>query len=215
MFKKLLPLLFLFAGFQVNAGLIYQADSVVADRSVNASYGPIEALINQSGLSASYVSGVTDFDVFTSGTSGANVSLGVVGLLAPFPINVDFTYSNLLNIDHAAVWGAGFGQSSLETFELYASASGSFTDLVFLSIGTSSFSSLPTILTFLPTDVLGVRMILRDSYGGFDDIRFDEFAVGGTLAQPAQPAGQAPEPSIIALFGLGLIGIGFARRRQS
>jgi hypothetical protein len=26
---------------------------------------------------------------------------------------------------------------------------------------------------------------------------------------------EVPEPSIIALFGLGLVGIGFARRRQS
>ena len=27
-------------------------------------------------------------------------------------------------------------------------------------------------------------------------------------------AGEVPEPSIIALFGLGLLGLGFARRRK-
>jgi hypothetical protein len=40
-------------------------------------------------------------------------------------------------------------------------------------------------------------------------------AVGVPEGPGAPPAANIPEPSIMALFGLGLAGIGFARRRQS
>jgi len=43
---------------------------------------------------------------------------------------------------------------------------------------------------------------------GFDDLRFGRSATDPGNGSPV------PEPSIIALFGLGLFGIGFARRRM-
>ena len=57
------------SGF-ANAGLILQASDVIADSSNG--FAIDDNLINKSGLSASYISQSTDFDIFVNGTTHSN-----------------------------------------------------------------------------------------------------------------------------------------------
>jgi hypothetical protein len=84
-----------------------------------------------------------------------------------------------------------------------------------LLVGTSNFQSL--------TDVHwigGINGGGQTFAGSIDDIGIWDEAWSSLdiLALQSREAGMlnsVPEPSFIALFGLGLVGIGFARRRRS
>lgn len=193
------------------AGIIFQPTSVSSDRAVTA-FGPIERLIDQSGLSAAYSSGVTDFDAFTAITTGFNEASGLVGLASPFPIDIDFTFSEELTVDRAAIWNQG-GTASLAGFDLFASPLGTFTDLVFLgSFNAPIGGGLATVASFTPTDALGIRLTATSNYGFSGDVRFDEFAVGGVVS-----ANAVPEPTSLVTFGLGalILSSTSVRRRRS
>jgi len=51
--------------------------------------------------------------------------------------------------------------------------------------------------------------------GGGDVFGFDDLTVGNLLQTPQQPTAPVAEPGTLALFGLGLAGLGFARRRKA
>lgn len=70
--------------------------------------------------------------------------------------------------------------------------------------GFAAYQSFATILDITYNDVFYDAIVLFDDSGAGPDDDSDDHIIGIRAV---------PEPSIIALFGLGLLGIGFARRR--
>jgi hypothetical protein len=182
MFKKLLPLLFLFAGFQVNAGIIYNVD---LDHGAGSVFGTIE----------------------TDGTIGVLFLANV--------INVNLSMQSSL-----------IGGGNLQSFTTFQTAGSLFTasssDLSFDFNGNNNGAYS---LAWFQDTVTGTNnyWCLNGSGGGCDNNK-SASSIGYSTGQVSTITGLSkiasttvtvPEPSIIALFALGLVGIGFARRRQS
>jgi hypothetical protein len=194
MFKKLLPLLFLFAGFQANALVITQYAS---ESAFQAAAG---------ALSMEDFSGEAD-GKFTSRTfTGFDATLAsqypnrpsVIGNELELQLKDSSSVLNLTFVD--GINALGFNWRNTDT-------SG---DSIELIVGGQSIDFGPEGSGFfgMTTDIAFSVAGFSDNAGGggwldlayIDDIQYSESAV--------------PEPSIIALFALGLVGIGFARRRR-
>ena len=67
--KKIIFIVSIFMASSANAGLITSATSVSSPQGEFGGTFQLDNIINQSGLSAGYTSGVTDFTTFTSGTT--------------------------------------------------------------------------------------------------------------------------------------------------
>ncbi|MEP3244491.1 MAG: VPLPA-CTERM sorting domain-containing protein [Sneathiella sp.] len=190
-----------------NAATILQAQSVSTSGTEDPTYGSIDSLINQSGLSASYVSGVNDFDNFVATTTGFKNPQGIGGVYAPFPVNLDFAFSGTVNLDGAAIWNQ-IGSASLKEFDLYGSLSGNFDDIILLgSYLHDHQGGLAFIADFTQTAVSAIRMTINSNYGYSFSARFDEIAFRGTISA-------VPLPAALPLFAAGLIALGFRSFRR-
>jgi hypothetical protein len=171
-FKKLLPLLFLFAGFQANAGLITLDLTVVGSNTAMST----DLTFNYDDVNSDSVLAFSELsDIDWMQTFGVDSYSGT-----STPVNV----------------GSGGFDLTLSGGAVVSATGGSFVVNTFLGgIGLQTFSVADSILLWNHCGVsCGVRPSLSD---------FKVSAAG------------VPEPSITALFGLGLVGIGFARRRRS
>ena len=137
-----------------NAGVILQADSVWTDGAPYAE--PVENIINQSGLSSNYTSGVDDFNTFVSSTT-ANYNNGTYNDLGSNSGQLDNFYFDLggvFTVDALAIWNQT-GSASLKTFDIYSSADSLFSTTNFLgsySIDDGVYGAAEgNILTLLQT----------------------------------------------------------------
>jgi hypothetical protein len=143
MFKKLLPLLFLFAGFQANATLIDNGSTTV-DTATNLEWLDVTATLGES-------------------------------------------YNSVIG---------GFGGYIADG---YSVATTSQLCVLFGALG-DSIANCPDANIVLDASTM-------DAWANTD---WKVDLVGGWLVRDAS----VPEPAIIALFTLGLVGIGFARRKR-
>ena len=193
MFKKLLPLLLLFAGFQANAVIIDQTATTL-DTDTGFEW-----------LDMSYTDGIT----YGAALAGSNTFEGGGWRNA--------SYSEVVELASNAV-----GYDITTTFR-YNSTSfiglSMLTDLLGRTYGGSLYS-------FIAGNVEIGGGIARAQFGyngpqgyflnrtpgrGWDVDPDPSNTIGTFLVRTSA----VPEPAIIALFALGLVGIGFARRRQS
>lgn len=87
---------------------------------------------------------------------------------------------------------------------------GSLIEEVFFTLGSSIFDSFGFITDDASQSVAGVSIFNNDPGGiGFDNFIFD---IAGTPGTPGDPGVSVPEPSTIALLGIGLLGIMLRRR---
>ncbi|MFT5548578.1 MAG: hypothetical protein ACI9CO_000493 [Candidatus Azotimanducaceae bacterium] len=183
MYKKLLPLLFLFTGFQVNAAIIVDNGTYTTvdgldwlDWTATLNQTHAAALGNNAGYRTATLAEMVDLNEAMFGTTFTYNSSGL-----------DISFDRASNATAIGDFIALFGNTSSYGYSYAVGA----------SVGLVGFDG-------------------KALYAGYDPAYygspgFSSPAVGNALVRRSA----VPEPSIIALFGLGLVGIGFARRRRS
>lgn len=205
----------LLIGTAAQAGPVIQATSATSSLgSYSAQYLPGYA-IDQSGLSAGYISGVTDFATYVAtttsvaGGSSFNTWFSSAGVLTG---NFDFALGGAQTIQSFALWDDP--QAALQgvnNFTLLASNTSSFAT----SINLGTFTALDTdihaqVFNFAPTTASYVRMQINSNFGSTFVTGFVEGAFQGASAPPTA----IPEPFTLSLFGTGLAGVVALRRRR-
>lgn len=193
----------------VHAGVIAAPVAVVAD-TMGTAAGSTANLINQSGLSTGYVSGVTDFASYIGGgpthvlnsatTAWASNSGPTLGYL-------DFDLGSVLSIQNFALWTQG-NTNAVNSFTLFSALDPGFT------------MSLANLGSFNAAIGLNAQTFAVSGNGEFVRLQINSIHGGpnvniGEVAFDVAAASTVPEPASIALLGLGLLGFGISRRKKS
>ena len=197
-----------FGAAQATAGVMI--DPVSATTNMGESF-PLVHAIDQSGLTANYVSGVTNFDTFVAATTHdsqpGNDFVAVNGTGS-----IVFNLGSVLGIDEASVWNfggrAGFISFGIKDITLEWSADnitykpiGAFT----LPQGVTGVNTPAVVLAFgAAVNAQYIRTNVLSNYGS-----------GSALGEIAFSQVQVPEPTSLALLAIGLAALGIRRRRAS
>ncbi len=214
--KKLkLALALVFASGIANAGQILSGGTVISNTMgvYPWPHSPVTDMLDQSGLSANYVSGVTNFATFTSSGvthSGGDMNswLSASGVYSGSLI---FDLGAAYNVQQFAMWNGASGISaSVARFSLETSLLADFS----VSNAVGSFTGHQshygaTVYDMTDTYARYVRMNIAGNFGNgcctaIGDIAFD-----------VTQGNNVPEPIGAALVGLGLVGLGAIRRRKA
>jgi len=111
---------------------------------------------------------------------------------------------------------AEFEQASLDVNALYKGVSYGLTDIISAvgpntNFATFTYQLAGDLLQALQADpygelVLSISSLIPASYAGYNDFNLLEVGIG---------AAPVPEPGTLLLFGFGLVGLGFLKRRKS
>lgn len=177
-----------------------------------------EHLLDQSGLSYNYLSGVTDFDSYVGaapthiGTSTDSTK----GYFSPGPAVVDIDLGSSFFLTKFALWNDNDYQG-VKDFNLLISDNSSFTGAVSLGSFSATYGpsgySIPTavqLFDLIAAQGRFVRINFTRSHGD-NFINVGEVAFGAG----ANNVNTVPEPTSIALLGLGAMGLFAARRRKN
>jgi hypothetical protein len=183
MFKKLLPLLFLFAGFQANATLIDNGD-----------------------FTTDVESGLDWLDwTLTSDKTEAQALTKYIG--------AGWRVATGAEADELIVNQFGLSFSSLGITGCYGSSSCAADRVRFVDLlGSTDYraGSLATVEGYGLVGAVPNYLYKGYEFRTYGDTGYFSRDTGVALVRVAAVS----EPAIIALFGLGLVGIGFARRKR-
>lgn len=199
---------------QALAGSILQPAGASTDMGNFPTYGPTNA-INQSGLSDSYVSGVTDFDSFVASTHTVGGGNSHNAWFAESGVTTgvfDFDLGGTFEIESFAFWAdpQGIGQS-VNSFTLLADDNADFSSPVILGTfnaadgpggQNSDETNFGQAFGFTPTSASYVRMEIHSNHGSDSTTGISEAAFE-----------LIPAPASLSLFGAALLGL--SRRRRA
>lgn len=205
-----------------SAGVILSPTSAIGNTMGEFSSGwRVGYSFDQSGLSAAFTSGVTDFTTYIGGgpTHGNTSNVANIGwasaLFASFPGHIDYDLGASRDILRVAIWSED-SLGVLNRITLFTADNPSFTGAV--NVGSFAVSDPPddvpvSAQVFDLTDSTGryvrfqIDSVLPNVIGiaHLSEIAFDVTANNQTV----------PEPASLALLGMGLAGIGAIRRKRS
>ena len=194
------------------------ATTVIGSTAISSPQGELGSfrlvnIINQSSLSANYVSGVTDFATFTaSTTSGQLTGSGFTSTESNGPQQFTFDLGALFDVDGVAVWNTN-SVGAVSRFEMYADNDDDFSNGVgALILGPSSLatnSASADVFSFASTQtryihLQGLASLAPPDFYGLNEVAFRGQAAGTRV----------PEPASLALAGIALAAAGAASRRR-
>ncbi|MDH5182227.1 MAG: hypothetical protein OEZ39_02750 [Gammaproteobacteria bacterium] len=210
--KKVFGFILCLLAGSAHAGVILGPTAVDVSATDTSIYGSNNnSLIDQSGLSANYISGVTDFAAFTStstahyDTTLTNLGLGGVAELGSFY----FDLGSLFNVDGVATWGQDCCSATLLSYDLYASdafgAAGTRELIGRFSAGTTPNAYAHTF-SAVTTRFLEIDVIANSGYPYAT--RLNEVVFGGSVTG-------VPEAPALLLMLMALAGFGGLRLRKN
>lgn len=211
-FVKILSVLLAIAGAtNASATLLTNAVgidpvSAISTSNFGAPYTTAKT-IDQSDLSAHYVSGVTSTSVI-DGLTNLNTAQGWHGSAGQTTGSITFDLGASFTLDRIYLyWMNGGSVNNIANFSIQVGNDSSFSSSVIAaSFGTPSAAKQRIDFSALATGEF-VRLnwtSLQGSYPGLN-----EFIAGGVAGQTS-----VPEPATLALLGLGLLGFAVSRKRQ-
>ncbi len=158
-------------------------------------YNPVYA-IDQSGLSASYTSGVTDFASFVASTGTVNGGASFTTWFSQSSVtgNFDFSLGGTFTISAFALWAdpQNIGQT-VNQFTLLADDNPAFSSPTTLGTfnaadGNPNPTNFGQSFPFAPTEASFVRMVIHSNHGSSLTTGFVEAAFGQGSDEPPCPA---------------------------
>jgi hypothetical protein len=171
-------------------------------------------LINQSGLSAGYTSGVTDFDTYVQTTTVSNgVDSEIGGAGAP-PASFTFDLGSPSSIDAIAIWNE-FGSGALNTFTVQTSLLADFSvaqtfGVFTMSVFAGANNLAADVFDFTSQSAEFVRINALTNAGFPGATLLNEVAFRSSGPGPAP----VPEPASLMLLGTGVLTLVGRRVRQ-
>lgn len=195
-----------------NAGIIYSATSVLNAPDHVGMYSASNT-IQQNGLSSKFTSGVTDFDTYlTLSPVHTRRFANFFASFAKPTTNVDFDMGTKLTFSKLALWNYPFKNvGGINGFSIYSSNTSDFSVTSFLGAFNASDdgngnANSAQVFDFTNTNARYLRLSITsahsDSGVGFAEIAFE--GVKSTV----------PEPSTLAIFALGMIGLASRRFKK-
>lgn len=172
--------------------------------------GSTTNIINQSGLSSGFVSGITDFSTYlaTNPIHDSNIEDNAwAGGNGPVLGDLDFDLGDTFLISSMALWSQS-NSNGIDSFTVFSSLDATFSSAI--NLGTFSASELNPITA---------QTFETSSTAQFIRLRVNSTHVGGNavnIGEVAFEVSAVPIPATAWLFGSGLLGlIGVARRKKS
>ncbi len=199
-----------------NAGVIIAPTSATANVPTRAGDSSLEATINQSGLSAGYTSGVTDFDTYFAGNPTHNGAFAVNdwGSEQGTPqAEITYDLGGLYNLESFALWNRGLPDQGINSFELIFSETTDFAISTTVSglnggVAGANNAALADVFSFSVVSAAFVKLNILSTYNTFDLITFGEVAFESFVSE-------VPLPAALPLFLAGLAGLGFGRSKKA